>query len=220
MKSALVVFSGGQDSTTCLYWAKEKFAEVAAVTFDYGQRHKIEIEQAVRLAADAGVAHQVINIPTLSELTANSLTRDDIDISQEEGALPSTFVSGRNLIFLSFAAIYAYENGINDIVAGMSQTDYSGYPDCRDTFIKSLNVTLNLAMEAQFRLHTPLMWLTKAETVKLAQSLGCLPVLALTQTCYEGKRPACGECPACKLRLKGFAAAGIEDPLEYENRKF
>ncbi len=220
MKKALVVFSGGQDSTTCLYWAKEKFTEVAAVTFDYGQRHKIEIEQAVRIAVDAGVAHRIINIPTLSELTTNSLTRDDIAISQEKGALPSTFVSGRNLIFLSFAAIYAHENGISDIVAGMSQTDYSGYPDCRDTFIKSLNVTLNLAMDAQFRLHTPLMWLTKAETVKLARQLGCLPVLALTQTCYEGKRPACGKCPACKLRLKGFAEAGIDDPLEYEINKY
>lgn len=218
MTRALVVFSGGQDSTTCLYWAKENFDSVSAVTFDYGQRHLIELEQAETIAEEAGVSHFVCPIPALNEITSNALTRGNISVDQNAGELPSTFVSGRNLIFLSFAAIYAKENGISDVVAGVCQTDFSGYPDCRDVFVKSLNVTLNLAMDHEFRLHTPLMWLTKAETVKLADELGCLQALALSHTCYEGRRPACGVCPACALRLKGFAEAGIADPLEYEKQ--
>ncbi len=213
---ALVVFSGGQDSTTCLYWAKKKFQQVQAITFDYKQRHRIEVRQAKKIAKYAGVNHIVIKIPSLADLTTNALTRENMKITSQPNSLPSTFVPGRNLIFLTYVAAIAREAKITEIVAGMSQSDYSGYPDCRDIFIKSANVSLNLAMDWQFNIYTPLMWLSKADTVRLAKDLGCLEVMALTQTCYQGKRPACGECPACKLRLKGFAEAGIKDPLEYE----
>ena len=205
-EKAVVVFSGGQDSTTCLFWAKKHFDEVAAVPFDYNQRHRLEIDVASSIAKELGVPHTVLDMSLLNQLAPNALTRSDIAIEQKEGQLPSTFVDGRNLLFLSFAAVLAKQKGARHLVTGVCETDFSGYPDCRDVFIKSLNVTLNLAMDYQFVIHTPLMWLNKAETWKLADELGALEfVRTKTLTCYNGIiADGCGECPACVLRKRGF----------------
>ena len=213
---AVVVLSGGQDSTTCLYWAIDRFgiAETCALTFDYGQRHRIELECAREVAAFAGIAHTILPVNTFSALGGNALTDDSIAVDREpEAGLPATFVPGRNLIFLTYAAAYCWPRKIGHIVTGVAQTDYSGYPDCRRETIDALARTLRLGMEMEFSIHTPLMHRTKAETVLLARELDCLEALALTHTCYEGKRPPCGRCDACRLRAKGFAAAGLADPL-------
>lgn len=205
-EKAFVVFSGGQDSTTCLFWAKSIFAEVEAVTFDYGQRHKAEIQCAAEIAKELNVRQTILDMSLLNQLAPNALTRQDIDIDQKEGELPTTFVDGRNLLFLSFAAIAAKQAGARHLVTGVCETDFSGYPDCRDSFIKSLNVTLNLAMDYPFVIHTPLMWLDKAETWRLADELGAFQfVREKTLTCYNGiPGDGCGECPACKLRRAGL----------------
>ncbi|MCA1319238.1 7-cyano-7-deazaguanine synthase QueC [Bacillus tianshenii] len=205
-EKAMVVFSGGQDSTTCLLWAMREFAEVEAVTFHYGQRHELEIECAKSIAKELGVNHRVLDMSLLSQLTPNALTRTDIEIEEKEGELPSTFVDGRNLLFLSFAAVAAKQMGAVHIVTGVCETDFSGYPDCRDVFIKSLNVTLNLSMDYPFVIDTPLMWLNKAETWQLADQLGALDfVRTKTLTCYNGViSDGCGECPACRLRKRGL----------------
>lgn len=206
-QGAMVVFSGGQDSTTCLFWSLQKFDRVEAVTFNYQQRHKQEIECAKAIAAEMAVPHTVLDMSLLNQLTANALTRDDIPVKAgEPGGLPSTFVDGRNLLFLSFAAILAKQKNIRHIVTGVCETDFSGYPDCRDVFIKSLNVTLNLAMNYEFVIHTPLMWINKAETWKLADKLGRLDYIRQhTLTCYQGiPGDGCGQCPACKLRARGL----------------
>ncbi|MEJ9281341.1 MULTISPECIES: 7-cyano-7-deazaguanine synthase QueC [Ureibacillus] len=206
-EKAIVVFSGGQDSTTCLFWAKEQFKEVEAVTFDYGQRHRLEIECAKEIAKEVGVKHHILDMSLLNQLAPNALTRDDIEVEEgKDGELPSTFVPGRNLLFLSFAGVLASQVGANHIVTGVCETDFSGYPDCRDVFIKSLNVTMNLAMDDTFVIHTPLMWLTKAQTWELADQLGVLDfVRNNTLTCYNGIiADGCGECPACKLRKRGL----------------
>ncbi|MGE7271456.1 7-cyano-7-deazaguanine synthase QueC [Brevibacillus panacihumi] len=205
-EKAVVVFSGGQDSTTCLFWAKQQFGEVETITFDYGQRHKLEIECAQQIAQELGVNNTVLDMSLLNQLAPNALTRTDIAITQEEGQLPSTFVDGRNLLFLSFAAVFAKQKGARHIVTGVCETDFSGYPDCRDAFIKSLDVTLNLAMDYTFVIHTPLMWLNKAQTWKLADDLGAFTYIReKTLTCYNGiKGDGCGECPACHLRKAGL----------------
>ncbi|SCY50778.1 preQ(0) biosynthesis protein QueC [Paenibacillus polysaccharolyticus] len=205
-EKAVVVFSGGQDSTTCLFWAKQQFAEVEVVTFDYGQRHKLEIECAAAIAKDLGVQQTVLDMSLLNQLAPNALTRDDVEITHEEGELPSTFVDGRNLLFLSFAAIMAKQKGARHLVTGVCETDFSGYPDCRDSFVKSMNVTLNLSMDYPFVIHTPLMWLDKAATWKMADELGAFDyVRERTLTCYNGViGDGCGECPACKLRKAGL----------------
>jgi 7-cyano-7-deazaguanine synthase len=205
-EKAVVVFSGGQDSTTCLFWALKQFDKVEAVTFDYGQRHRLEIEVAASIAKELGVPHTVLDMSLLNQLAPNALTRSDIAIEQNEGQLPSTFVDGRNLLFLSFAAVLAKQKGARHLVTGVCETDFSGYPDCRDIFIKSLNVTLNLAMDYQFVIHTPLMWLTKAQTWRLADELGAFDfVRTKTLTCYNGIiADGCGECPACVLRRRGL----------------
>lgn len=204
----LVVFSGGQDSTTCLYWAKARFKEVYALTFTYGQKHALEVEMARHLAEKAGVEIKIMDASFISTLARNSLTDTSIamDADKPESGPPNTFVPGRNLFFLSIAAVYAREHGIRHIVTGVSQTDFSGYPDCRDSFIKSLNVSLNLAMDEQFVLHTPLMWLDKSETWELADRLGVMDIIRQeTLTCYNGiPGDGCGECPACKLRRAGL----------------
>ncbi|RNB78401.1 7-cyano-7-deazaguanine synthase QueC [Brevibacillus panacihumi] len=207
-EKAVVVFSGGQDSTTCLFWAKQQFGEVETITFDYGQRHKLEIECAQQIARELGVSNTVLDMSLLNQLAPNALTRTDIAITQEEGQLPSTFVDGRNLLFLSFAAVFAKQKGARHIVTGVCETDFSGYPDCRDAFIKSLDVTLNLAMDYPFVIHTPLMWLNKAQTWKLADDLGAFTYIReKTLTCYNGiKGDGCGECPACRLRKAGLGA--------------
>ena len=204
----LVVFSGGQDSTTCLFWAKREFKEVYAVSYRYGQKHEIEVELARKIAEKAGVPFEVMNIPLVGQLGRNSLTDTSIEMDQvvPEKGLPNTFVPGRNMFFLSIAAVYARERGIRHLVTGVSQTDYSGYPDCRDAFVKSLNVTLNLAMDYQFVLHTPLMWIDKAQTWELADQLGVLDLVRNeTLTCYNGiQGDGCGHCPSCKLRNEGL----------------
>ena len=205
-RNAIVVFSGGQDSTTCLFWALEHFNDVTAVTFNYGQRHIDEINCAEEIAKDLRVNHRVINLHELNELSPNALTRREMIVSKDENGLPSTFVEGRNLLFISYAAILGRQLDANHIVTGVCETDFSGYPDCKDIFIKSLNVTLNLSMDNQFVIHTPLMWLNKAETWKLAEQLGRLEyVKDKTLTCYEGiKGEGCGQCPSCELRKKGY----------------
>ncbi|MDJ0795138.1 MAG: 7-cyano-7-deazaguanine synthase QueC [Woeseiaceae bacterium] len=218
IEKALVVLSGGQDSTTCLYWAIDRFGldAVSTITFDYGQRHRIELECAQRVAEFAGVENVILPIDTFAALGGDALTDPGIDVEQDVDAdtgLPNTFVPGRNLVFLTFAAAYAWQRDIGHLVTGVAQTDYSGYPDCREGTITALQHSLRLGMESEITIHTPLMHLSKRETVELARDLDALPAMAYTHTCYNGKRPPCGVCPACELRAKGFAEAGIEDPL-------
>ncbi|MDC7705678.1 7-cyano-7-deazaguanine synthase QueC [Vogesella indigofera] len=217
---ALVVLSGGQDSTTCLFWALREFgaANVEAVTFDYGQRHRIELDAARKVAELAGVRQTQLPIDTFAAIGGNALT--DAAITPEQGArddadstIPNTFVPGRNLIFLSFAAAFAYTRGIEHVVTGVAQTDYSGYPDCRENTLKALELALRLGMDSRVTLHTPLMFMSKAETVQLAQEVGAMGAMAWSHTCYNGDVPPCGHCAACELRAKGFAEAGIADPL-------
>lgn len=207
-RRALVVLSGGQDSTTCLFWALQRFDEVYALSFTYGQKHTHEVDIAAEICAEQQVPYEVMDVPLLGQLGSNSLTDTtlEMDTDKPAGGPPNTFVPGRNLFFLSIAAVYARERGIFDLVTGVGQTDFSGYPDCRDNFIKSLNVTLNLAMDEQFRLHTPLMWLDKAQTWALADRLGVLELIRTrTLTCYNGVvGDGCGHCPACKLRREGL----------------
>ena len=218
VEKALVVLSGGQDSTTCLYWALDRFDRNAidTVSFDYGQRHHIELDCAARVAEFAGVPNTCLPIDTFAALGGDALTDPDVEVASgtnEQAGLPNTFVPGRNLIFLTFAAAYAYQRGIRHLVTGVAQTDYSGYPDCREGTITALQHALRLGMESDVTIHTPLMHLSKKETVELARDLGALPAMALTHTCYNGERPPCGHCPACELRAKGFAEAGVADPL-------
>lgn len=205
---ALVVFSGGQDSTTCLFWAKRHFAHVTALSFVYGQTHVHEVDLAEAIAREAGVEFHRMDAGFISGLSRNALTDPSLPMDEEKpaGAPPNTFVPGRNLFFLATAAVFARERGIRHLVTGVSQTDYSGYPDCRDSFIRSLNVTLNLAMDEQFVVHTPLMWLDKAQTWALADELGVFDLVRTrTLTCYNGiPGDGCGHCPACHLRRQGL----------------
>jgi 7-cyano-7-deazaguanine synthase len=215
---ALVVLSGGQDSTTCLYWAIERFGrdQVSSVSFNYGQRHRVELDCAKKVAEFAGISNVILPIDTFSALGGNALTDAEIAVqvgTNADTGLPNTFVPGRNLIFLTFAAALAYQRNITHLVAGVAQTDYSGYPDCREDTLRLLQTTLQKGMESQLQIHTPLMYLTKKETVELAKALGALPAMAITHSCYNGERPPCGHCAACILRAKGFAEAGIADPL-------
>lgn len=207
--AAMVCLSGGQDSTTCLYWAKQHFQKVEAVCFTYGQKHALEVEKARQIASDAEVPFHLLDLSLLSQLDPRcSLTNQSVAIDQEKPAdtYPNTFVPGRNMVFLTFAAILARSKGIFHLVTGVSEADYSGYPDCRDTFIRSLNVTLNLAMDEQFVLHTPLMNLDKSEVWELSDQLGVFEyVRTHTLTCYNGiPGDGCGHCPACKLRNEGL----------------
>ncbi|MGL5429247.1 MAG: 7-cyano-7-deazaguanine synthase QueC [Vibrio sp.] len=209
MKKAVVVFSGGQDSTTCLVQACQEFDEVHAITFDYGQRHKLEIEVAQRLAKQLGVAaHKVMDVGLLNELAISSLTRDDIPVSHQLQAngLPNSFVPGRNILFLTLAGIYAYQIGATTIITGVCETDFSGYPDCRHEFVQAMNQALAKGMDLPLMIKTPLMWLNKAETWALADQLGALDLIRHhTLTCYNGLMgDGCGECPACQLRHAGL----------------
>jgi len=217
-QKALVLLSGGQDSTTCLYWAIDRFGRdaVSTVSFDYGQRHFIELDCAEAVATQAAVPHLCLPIDTLAALGGDALTDPDIGVESgidESSGLPNTFVPGRNLIFLTYAAAHAYRNRIANLVTGVAETDYSGYPDCRQETIDALQRAIQLGMESDVQIHTPLMHLSKRQTVELARDLGALDAMALTHTCYNGERPPCGACPACVLRAKGFAEAGVEDPL-------
>ena len=206
---AVVVFSGGQDSTTCLIQALAQYDEVHAITFNYGQRHSQEIAVAQAIAAELGVtAHKVLDLGLLNELAISSLTRDAIPISTQlqENGLPNTFVPGRNILFLTLAAVYAYQVGAEVVITGVCETDFSGYPDCRDEFVKALNRALCLGLEQPLRLVTPLMWLNKAQTWALADHYGRLDyVRSRTLTCYNGVvGDGCGSCPACLLRQRGL----------------
>jgi len=216
--SALVVFSGGQDSTTCLFWAKKKFKRVVALCFTYGQKHVKEVEIARAIAEQAGVDFHLLDATFIGRLGTSSLTDTRLAMDQEKpvDSFPNTFVPGRNLFFLSIAAVFAREQSIRNIITGVSQTDFSGYPDCRDTFIRSANVTINLAMEEQFIIHTPLMWINKEQTWALADQLGVLDLVRTkTLTCYNGiVGDGCGKCPACKLRK-----AGLDHYLANKNKE-
>ena len=224
--TALVLFSGGQDSATCLAWALERYDRVETIGFDYGQKHRVELDcrttalAALRAAFPAwseklGADH-LIALPVIGEISETALTRD-VAIAMQSNGLPNTFVPGRNLLFLTVAAMVAYRIGARFIVTGVCETDFSGYPDCRDDTIKALQAALNLGMETRFVLETPLMWIDKAETWRMAHRLGGEKLVALiveeTHTCYQGDRThrhawgyGCGQCPACDLRRKGFEA--------------
>ena len=208
---AVVIFSGGQDSTTCLLWAKKNYTKVYAVSFDYNQRHKKELDCATEICKELDVEHHILDMDLLNQLAPNSLTRTDIDVdtsAPDDGTPPNSFVDGRNRVFILFAAIFAKQRKVSDIITGVSQSDFSGYPDCRDVFIKSMNVTLNLAMEFDFNIITPLMWIDKEETWELADKLGGFELVRnKTLTCYNGiMGDGCGNCPACKLRKRGLEA--------------
>ncbi|WP_456309151.1 7-cyano-7-deazaguanine synthase QueC [Serratia proteamaculans] len=210
MKRAVVVFSGGQDSTTCLIQALQQYDEVHCVTFDYGQRHRAEIDVARTLSLSLGArAHKVLDVTMLNELAVSSLTRDNIPVPAYDptaSGLPSTFVPGRNILFLTFTAIYAYQIEAEAVITGVCETDFSGYPDCRDEFVKALNHAVNLGMARDIRFETPLMWLNKAETWALADYWQQLPLIRhQTLTCYNGiQGDGCGECAACHLRANGL----------------
>lgn len=220
MNKSLIVLSGGQDSTTTLYWAKKRFSEVHGITFDYGQRHRVEIESAKRIAGLAKLqSHRVVDLTGYGYLGTSSLVDSTQAVTGvRDDGLPSTFVPGRNLVFLVVAAALASHLGIGDLVTGVCQTDYSGYPDCRDDTIRALESAINLGLGKDrpthtITIHTPLMYLTKCESVLLARGLpGCWEALAHTVTCYNGLIPGCGTCPSCMLRAKGFREAGLVDP--------
>ena len=223
-EGALVLFSGGQDATTCLAWALDRFERIETVGFDYRQRHRVELEGrpglraglariAPRWAERLGPNH-ILDLGVLGDVSETALTHETT-IAMGAGGLPNTFVPGRNIIFLAFAAALAYRRGFRHIVGGMCETDYSGYPDCRDDTIKALQVALNLGMEHRFVLHTPLMWIDKAASWRLAEELGGAALVELireeTHSCYLGERGqrhdwghGCGDCPACRLRAEGW----------------
>jgi len=223
--NALVLFSGGQDSTVCLAWALERFALVETVGFDYGQRHRAELEVRPRIrerikalrpdwAARLGEDHMV-KLDAIAAISATALTRD-VAIEVAQNGLPTTFVPGRNLAFFAFAGALAYRRGVKHLVAGMCETDFSGYPDCRDDTVKAMQVALTLGMDRRVVIHTPLMWIDKAATFEMAQEIGGDALVDLlveeTHTCYLGDRSrrhpwgyGCGTCPACRLRADGFA---------------
>jgi 7-cyano-7-deazaguanine synthase len=223
--NALVLFSGGQDSTVCLAWALERFASVETVGFDYGQRHRAELDVRPRIreriktlrpawASRLGDDHMV-KLDALAAISETALTRD-VAIQIAQNGLPTTFVPGRNLAFFAFAGALAYRRGVKHLVAGMCETDFSGYPDCRDDTVKAMQVVLTLGMDRRVVIHTPLMWIDKAATFAMAQEIGGGALVDLlveeTHTCYLGDRSrrhpwgyGCGTCPACRLRADGFA---------------
>ena len=225
-RTALVLFSGGQDSTACLAWALSRYARVETIGFDYGQRHRIELECRLRVLAELRAAFpawaaklgedHLLDLGLLGQISDTALT-DGRAIEMAQSGLPNTFVPGRNLLFLGFAGALAYRRGASVLVGGMCETDYSGYPDCRDNTLKALQVALSLGMDAPMTIETPLMWLDKADTWALSRQLGGDALNALivehTHTCYLGERTqrhawgyGCGHCPACELRARGHAA--------------
>jgi 7-cyano-7-deazaguanine synthase len=216
----LVIFSGGQDSTTSLYWAREKFKRVHAVTFDYGQRHKIEIESAKKIVKLAAVeSHEIIDITDMMKTTSPLVDFSrEVDqyrsVDELTGGIEPTFIPCRNILFLTIAANRAVVKNIRDLVIGVSAVDYGGYPDCRPKFITLMEETLHHGLDMEINIHTPVISLSKKDTVLLASKIsGCMEALAYSHTCYLGKFPPCGKCHACLLRIKGFKEAGIEDPL-------
>lgn len=212
---AIVLLSGGQDSATCLAIAANEYTNIHCVCFDYGQRHQVEIESSKQLAKLAGATFQCVDLRFMSKLSNSALIHLDQPIKEASGELPNTFVPGRNALFLTVAAMIAHQKKSTVIYTGVCQTDFSGYPDCREAFVASQEATINLAMETAIQIKAPLMHLTKAQTVIKMNALGRLDWYKYTHTCYEGLRPACGQCPACKLRLHGFYQSNISDPIEY-----
>jgi|TARA_Y100000034_G_scaffold133368_1_gene198648 7-cyano-7-deazaguanine synthase len=223
MTKALVLLSGGQDSTTCLYWALRKtdgFTKVESISFDYGQKHKIEIQKAEIIARKAGVEWTLLKAPEMYG-TSPLVNQENIvgtykSVEDLPEGIEPTFVPARNILFLTMAANFALSKDIYNIVTGVCQVDYGGYPDCRAGFISSMQKTLNIGIfgeSSRIIIHTPLMYLTKKETVTLADELYCIKALADTHTCYDGQSPPCGKCHSCLLRARGFEEAGIEDPL-------
>jgi 7-cyano-7-deazaguanine synthase len=220
-EKVLVVFSGGQDSTTCLYWALHKFGKgnVSTLSFDYGQRHRRELACAKRISRLVQVPHRILSIPTFTELGNNSLTGTlAVNGSKGSRGLPNTFVPGRNLVFLTFAAAFAYTQDIRHLVTGVCQADYSGYPDCRQKTISALQKTISLGMDYPVKIHTPLMFKSKADAVRMLARLGGLSALRFSHTCYNNAFPPCGKCDACRLRARAFKRAGIRDPLLTQKR--
>lgn len=215
-KKIIVALSAGQDSTTTLQWAIKNFDEVEAISIFYNQKHKIELEQAKKIAKITKIKHTIVSLQELFSISDSALIRKDKKIIEKKGELPTSFVPGRNIAIILAIAIYAYKKDIHHIALGVSQTDFSGYPDCRNDVIKQTEELIRSSFEYDFYIHTPLMFLTKAQEVLLMKELGGFDLLKYTHTCYEGKRPACGKCPACKLRLKGFQEANLSDPLQYE----
>lgn len=220
-KRAIALLSGGQDSTTCLFWAKERFGQIIALNVDYGQRHLIEIEAASKIASMAGVEYIMHHTDIFSKIGDSALLNQEwlfpgsISSSHRgDPKVPASFVPGRNILLLTIAAAIAYKHDILHIITGVCETDSSGYADCRQGTITSIQATLQLGMEKPFRIHTPLMELNKVATVQLARDLpGCWDALSYSHTCYEGAVPPCEVCPSCILRAKGFAEAGEIDPL-------
>ena len=206
--SALVLFSGGQDSTTCLFWAKQQFRQTAALAFDYRQKHRSELDAARNIAAKAEVPLHILKLDLLPQLANSALTSNGMVMEKEKPVdrPPNTMVEGRNMLFMTYAAVFAKPKGIHHLVTGAGESDFSGYPDCRNDFFRSLNQTLNLSMDFSFTIHTPLMWKNKAETWQLADELGIFELIQNeTVTCYNGLYGnGCGECPACRLRAKGL----------------
>jgi 7-cyano-7-deazaguanine synthase len=214
MKKSVVVFSGGQDSTTCLAYALHNYDEVHCITFDYGQRHHEEIDISRKLATTFGVPHKIMDVNLLNELSISSLTRENLPIPggadykhNHNGVLLNTFVPGRNILFFTLAAIYAYQINAATIITGVSVEDYSGYPDCRSDFIKTLNTAISLGLDKQINIETPLIHLNKAETWAMADYYGVFDIVENdTLTCYNGiKSTGCGNCPSCFLRSRGLS---------------
>lgn len=212
MKKAVVIFSGGQDSTTCLFWALERYDEVEAITFAYGQKHSIEIEQSKKICEHYDVKQTIVDISFLNTLVDSALTSNGNVNEINEKGLPASFVPNRNQLFITLAHAYAQKIGAKYLVTGVCQTDYSGYPDCRQNFVNAISVASNMGSESDIIIETPLMYLNKAQTFELAWILDCLhDVVELSHTCYNGDREhkhdwgyGCGECPACELRKKGY----------------
>jgi 7-cyano-7-deazaguanine synthase len=219
MVKALTILSGGQDSTTCLYWAKKHYDEVVALTFNYNQRHIREIESAKIIAKLAKVPHEIIDMGSifagLSPLTDHKQSVENYGSANDlPGGLEKTFVPGRNILFLCVAANRAYVTGCDDMIVGVSEEDFGGYPDCRLDFIRKMEEALKSGLDRSIAIKTPLIHLTKRKTVELAQTLaGCMEALAHSTTCYNGDVPPCGHCHSCLLRQKGFSDAGVDDPL-------
>ncbi len=216
-KKIIVLFSGGQDSTTLLFWAKKHFEQVLALTIGYGQRHSVELQQAKKIAKIAGAEHFLLDFDLYKNISANSLTNPDLKVpkgTNHEG-LPNTFVPGRNYFFLGLAAVFGYERNIRNIAIGANQIDYSGYPDCRENFLQATEKALSLALDKNIKIHAPLLFLDKKDIWKLAKELDVLDiVIEESHTCYNGNRQqkhpwgyGCGECPACILRKEGFEKA-------------
>jgi 7-cyano-7-deazaguanine synthase len=217
--NALVILSGGQDSTTCLFWAKENFPAVHAISFDYGQRHRIELESARHVAHLAAVPHEILNLgPIFAGLSPLTNTEERLEqyasVDKLPGGLERTFVPGRNILFLTIAANRAYVLGCPNLVIGVSEEDFGGYPDCREEFLEKMRDALSSGLGSRVQIFAPLVRMTKEKSVLLAHNLpGCMEALAHTTTCYAGAVPPCGHCHACLLRNRGFQQAGIADPL-------